>query len=224
MENDRIKAFRFNTPTIPILILLCICGTLMKPALAAQELDFGQFSETIYTHDFFGFKIEIPEDWVIQDKDSLERIANLGREMITGDDKNLEAVIKASELQVLNLLVAFKYPLGAPVDFNPSISIIAENVGNFPGITNGRDYLFHSKNLLQSSQMQVDFPGDPYKENIGGLEFDIMKMNLIIGSQTINQLYCVTIQERYAFLIIQTYGKKKELKEIAAIIETSSFE
>ena len=89
--------------------------------------------------------ITIPSDWSIQDNQAKQQIASAGQKMLSGDDKNLQAIVKASELQSLNLFIIFEHPLGTPVPFNLNISCVAERVSHMPGIREGKDYHFHAK-------------------------------------------------------------------------------
>jgi hypothetical protein len=101
-----------------ILLALLLTGCGKK---AGNEIDFGTFNNSVYNNNYFGMTVAIPSDWSIQDQDAQRRLMKLGGKLVSGDDKNLQAVMKASELQVVNLFAAFKYLQGSPVTFNPSI-------------------------------------------------------------------------------------------------------
>ena len=61
-----------------------------------------------------------------------------------------------------------KMIFGKPVDFNPSILCIAEQVRHMPGIKRVKDYLLQGKKLLESSPMEISFAEDTYTEKLGG--------------------------------------------------------
>src|SRR5204863_6276705 len=99
----------------------------------------------VYTNKYFEFTIAIPKDWQVQDNETQKELMNQGENLISGDDKNLKAMIDASELNTLNLISIFHYPVGAAVESNPSFISIAEKVEHYPGIKTGKDYLLNAK-------------------------------------------------------------------------------
>jgi hypothetical protein len=104
----------------------------------------------------FECEITLPKDWIIQTKEQLENLAKTGKALIAGDDANMNAVVKASEVNVANLLAVYQFERGSAVEYNPSIMLVAENVKNFPGIKNGSDYLFQARKMLGQSQIKYD--------------------------------------------------------------------
>src|SRR5437868_5149235 len=76
---------------------------------ASDEIDFGGFENSVYTNSYFGMSIDIPADWTIQDQESQRRMTKLGEKMVAGDDRKLQGIMKASDLQTVNLFVVSKY-------------------------------------------------------------------------------------------------------------------
>jgi len=144
--------------------------------------------------------------------------------MLAGEDKNLNAVIKASELQSINLLVVFKHPLGAPVPYNPSIVCVAERVRHMPGIKRGKDYQFHTKKLLQSSQVDVSFPKEIFTSQLDGKNFDVMPLEMSFAGQIIRQKQYVAIMKGYALIIIASYTSPEEEAELNKILQSVRFQ
>jgi hypothetical protein len=181
---------------------------------ASDEIDFGTFSNSAYTNRYFGLAVTLPSGWSIQDQEAQQRIMKLGEKMVAGDDKNLKAVLKASELQIVNLFAAYKYPQGTPVTNNPAVIALAERVSQLPGITRGKDYLFHARQMLESGQMQVSFPRDIYTKQLDGIDFDVMDLELYIRGITVKEKYYVAIIKGYALCVILAYtGEKEELSQ-----------
>ena len=96
----------------------------------------GYLENDVYVNEFFGFSLPIPENWSVQNRDQLEMIKSAGEELM-GDSKEVKYAQKESAKNTYYLLTIFKYELGTPVDFNPSIIIIGENVSHSPGIKSG---------------------------------------------------------------------------------------
>ena len=191
---------------------------------ASDEIDFGTVKNSTYQNDYFGLSIQVPDDWSIQDQESQKRLMDLGGKVIAGEDKILSAVLKASELQTVNLLAAFKHPIGAPVPYNPSIMCIAERIRNMPGIKRGKDYHFHSKKFLQSSHLSVSFPREVFTEQLDGKDFDIMPLEMSIAGLTVQQKQYVAITKGYALVIIASYTSDEEEADLNKILQSVRFQ
>ena len=143
--------------------------------------------------------------------------------MIAGEDRNRKALMKASELQTVQLLAAFRYPLGTPASYNPSVMCVAERVGHMPGIKQGRDYLFHSRRVLESSPLKIAFPGDVRAEKLGGRDFDLMHVEMQFPAITVRQKYYASILKGYALSCILSYATRDEESTLEGILATLSF-
>src|SRR3954466_3382028 len=88
---------------------------------ASNEIDFGTIKNSVYQNEYLGFSIAIPTNWTVQDQEAQRQLTRKGLSLVAGEDKNLKATLKASELQTVNLFAAFKYPFGSPVTNNPAI-------------------------------------------------------------------------------------------------------
>jgi len=173
---------------------------------SSNEVDSGSVKNSVYHNDYFGFSVTIPTNWSMQDLQAQRQLTRRGESMVAGDDKNMKAALKASELQSLNLFGAFKYPIGSPVTNNPAIMCVAENVQQLPGIIHGKDYLFHVKQLLQSGQVVASFPTNIYSERLNGVDFDVLDVNLSIGPRTVKEKYYTTIRKGYALSLVFVEG------------------
>jgi hypothetical protein len=201
-------------------IIVCIIIFFGCSKNASREVDFGTIENSVYRNKYFGLTITIPAEWSIQDQESRQRIVETGTEIMAGEDKNLKAVIKASELQVVNLLFAFKHPLGTPVTSNPSIACIAERIRQTPGIKRGKDYHFHARKLLESSQMDVSFPRDISSVKLGDVDFDIMYVQMALPGITVQQEYYATVMKDYALSFVVSFSNEKEKAELGKILDS----
>jgi hypothetical protein len=203
---------------ITLAVLLIGCGKK-----ASDEIDFGAFNKDVYKNNYFGLAITIPPDWSIQDQEAQRRLMKVGGKLMSGDDKNLQAVLKASELQTVNLFAVFKYPQGSPVTSNPSILALAENVSQFPGIKRGKDYHFHSRQALEASRLEVSFPKDIYTQQLGGVDFDVMETEMSIRGMVIKQKYYAAIMKGYALCFIVSFNTDDEQAALQKILDTMTF-
>ena len=190
---------------------------------SVDEIDFGTVNNSVYQNEYFGLTVDLPPEWSIQDQEARQRMTELGGEMVAGDDKNLKAAVKASEMTTVNLFAAFKHPVGTPVPYNPNIMCLAERVRHIPGIKKGDDYLFHSKKFLESSQMQVSFPKEMSAEAIGGIQFGVMHVEMSMAGMTIRQKYYAAIIKGYALVFIVTFSTDEEESVLEDILRTTAF-
>ena len=203
---------------IILSVLLIGCGKK-----ARDEIDFGTFNNSVYTNSYFEVTLTVPANWSIQDRESQERLAKVGSAAVAGNDKNLKAVFKASEMQTVTLFAVFEHPLGSPVPFNTSIMGIAEQVRQMPGIQRGRDYHFQVKKTLEAGQMQVTFPKEGNTERLGGVEFDVLDQEMIIRGLTIKQKYYTIIKKGYALSFVLSFTTDAEAVQLRKVLETVTF-
>ena len=209
---------------ICVFAVVCIALLAGCGKKASEEIDFGVVENSIYRNNYFGLSMKIPTGWSVQDEAAKQKIADLGKKVIAGDDKNLNAMLKASELQVVNLLAMYKHPIGTPVSFNPNIMCLAERVRHMPGIKRGKDYHYHSKKILQSGQIKVSFPKDIYTERIAGVDFDVMTLQMSVAGQTARQKMYTTIMKGYALSISVSFATDEEESELQKVLESVHFQ
>jgi hypothetical protein len=190
---------------------------------ASEEVDQGAFSGSVYRNNYFGLTITIPSDWSIQDSKSMQDIKNLGKNVLDKDDKNLKAVMEASEFQTVSLFAVFRHPLGSPIPFNPNLMCMAERVRHMPGIKRGKDYHFHTRKLLESSHMSVNFPKEIYTETLGGVEFDVLYSETSLGTMLVKQKQYGAVIKGYVLLIVTTFADENQEATLDEILKTLSF-
>lgn len=202
---------------VMLTLLLCGCG---RPR---HEIDFGTFNHSVYTNRYFGMTVVVPADWSIQGQNAQRRLMKLGGDVMAGTNKNMKSLLKAGELRTVNLFAAFKYPMGTPVKFNPSVMAMAEKVRDLPGIKRGKDYLFFVKQTLVSGQIQMRFPKDIYTETLGGTDFDVMEAIMPLRGMTIHQKYYATIEKGYALCFVASFVGDKQLSEDEQVLNSVKF-
>ncbi len=205
-----------------IICLIIVISTLSctgQEKKLPNDFDFGKTEKGSYKNDFFQMEISFNPDWVIQDKQQMNNLVEMGSEIVVGDNKNLKSAVKASMVNTAYLLTIFKYELGSAVEFNPSFMVVAENTKNFPGIKNGSDYLFHARKLLEQSQMEYHFEKDVFEKRIGKANFHVMEAKLDYLNKTIVQEYMTTVSKGFSLSFIVSYTNEDEKNELYEIIK-----
>ena len=206
------------------LIVLAVINTCCNPGGQSKKFDYGHMEDNKYINSFFSLELQLPDGWVVQSKEQTENITNLGKDLIAGDDKNLKAVLDASEVNSANLLTVFKQELGAAVDYNPSFMLVAENLKNAPGIKNGSDYLFQTRKLLQQSQMEFEHMDEEFtRETVNNLVFDTMNCSINYMGFVIHQKYFSTIQNGFSISAIISFIDEDQKKELEQVVNSMVF-
>jgi len=183
-----------------------------------EVFDYGSVVDNVYENSFFGFSVPIPVDWKVQDQETTEELAELGSDLITGNNEDLRHAVEVSKINTAYLLTVFKHDLGADVEFNPSFIFVGENLQLAPSIKDGKGYLDQSKKLLMQADVNYEFPPvENVSRNIGGIAFDVMQTTLNMIGLTIYQDYYSIVKKGFALSFIVSYidaGQKAELDEV----------
>lgn len=208
---------------VPILAALCLAVLLGCGGKASDGIDFGSFQGSTYTNEYFAMSLTIPEGWSVQTHESLQQMAKVGGQVIAGDDQNLQASMRAAELQTVNLFAAFERPVGTPVPYNPSIVAVAEHVSHMPGIKSGKDYLYHARQLLEAGQLKVTFLKEVPSVRLGGVEFHTMAVQLSMAGRTMTQQYYAAVMKGYALGFVISYVTDAQRTVMESALKTLTF-
>lgn len=203
-----------------LTLIMASCNTNEK----AKNFDYGHTENNKYLNSFFGLEIILPDNWIVQTKEQTENLSKMGKEIVAGDNKNLKAVINASEVNSANLLAVFQYEVGSPVDYNPSFVLVTENLKNSPGTKTGSDYLFQVRKLLKQSQVQYSYIDDEFKkEIINNQEFYTMNCSIDYMGYTINQVYYSMIKDGFCLSAIISFINNEQKNNLQKIVNSMNF-
>lgn len=187
---------------------------MLNPARTSVLM--GTTDKGIYNNEYLNMSVKIPQEWVIQDNSTvLELIAQLVDKASADELSN--------SLKSFLCLMASKYAMGAPVEFNPNMSLGIENVSLLAGISKGSDYLF----FLEKAITQVN-PGYTFEDQIetvvlDGISFDTRKGVINVADREIKQkIYC-TIYKGFSVFFTLSYSTEEELQELETILKTIDF-
>jgi hypothetical protein len=200
------------------LISATNCQSQDKP----KDFDFGRVENGKYLNSYFNFEMQLPPNWIIQTKEQMDNMTKKGNDLIAGDDAKMKAILKASEVNVANLLSASQFEKGAAVEYNPGMVMIAENVKAAPGIKLGKDYLFQSRRILEQSQFKYDYLDKEFlKESIGGMDFYKMNAEVIYLGLKIKQIYYSTILDGFSLNIIISFINDQQREELLKSVQSA---
>lgn len=201
-------------------VVLSIAGACKQQP---KSFDYGKIDNGVYTNNYFDFEIPVPRDWAVQNKEQVEQLQKTGEELVSEGNKELGAKIKAADVRTAILLTVFKNKTDSVTEkFNSSFIILSENLGGMP-IKKGSEYLSHSKEIMQQSNMSYQFAPSYASEKIGNRDFD--RMDLSLGGQTpnVHQSYYSLIDRDFALSIIISYEDEEQKAQLKKIINKIKF-
>ena len=201
-----------------ILIFILTIISCRQTAKIPEDFDYGKTGNGIYKNDYFDFEIPVPDSWHVQNKEQIDQIRKKGSDMIAESNRGLAEKIKASDVGSAILLAAYKNSTDSiNEEYNPSFSIMAENLGSMSGVKKGKEYLINVKKLMQKSGMTFSFPSGFYSQKVGNKEFDAMDVIMNINGLECEQTYYSIVDKNFALgIIVSSVGKeqKETLKDI----------
>jgi len=206
------------------LILFAIIASTCYSQSKPIDFDYGRIENSKYLNSYFDFEITIPANWIIQNKEQMEKMAKAGMDMVIGDDANLKAAVKVSEINTTNLLVVNQYERGSAVEYNPGIVIVAENIKDYPGIKTGSDYLFQVRKLLDQSQVKYDYiDKESSRKVISGIDFYKMNAGIVYMGIEIKQIYYSTVLKGFSFNVIISFINDEQKADLITAINSIKF-
>lgn len=189
----------------------------------SQGRFLGEINGGKYSNQFFGFELQFPEYWSVQDDEMKRKLTNEGSRFIAGDDENLIQQINNAQVSTLNLLTIFEHPIGTPVAFNPNFICVVENLNlATPKIKTVSEYFEIAKPLMVNGG--YSFPKPVYKESIGGKELGVLmgQVNPMGGIEVYQKYYGVLIKD-FVVLFIISYSNSDEEAKVNSIIQSLNF-
>ena len=214
---------------IAIVSLLAACKSSENKTTSPQknvtgQFDYGSIEDNIYQNRFFGLSLTLPDSWVVQTQETLQKMNEAGKELIAGDDENLKQALDANQVTTVNLLGVFQHDVGVSANFNPSFMLVAENMSRFPNIKSGSDYLFQTRKFLKQSQLTYSYMDDEFKKTtIGKKEFYTMKTIISIGNGEVTQVYYSTILNGFCLSAVISYINDTQKTKLENIIHSMKF-
>ena len=195
----------------PLLILMLFfvsCG--QQPV--EDYIDHGSVSNGVYSNQYFNFTIDMPTAYVVASREATDQLMQAGQEVIEESfSSSLDrAVVKASEVNTMQLFMVSELEIGSPVEDNPNMICMIERVSHVPGIKKPQDYLYHSRKLMRRSSVGFIIEDEFEDTSLGGEDFSVMYAE-IAGQK---QRYYTTLRNGFALSFIVTYGSEETLDPI----------
>ncbi len=190
-----------NILTITLITVSLVgCATTENSTAELQEPDilqvYGTYDSGEYVNKYYGFKLTLPEDFIIHDDEMKKYVEEIGSEILKDDDDSGLNLEEIQQEQLFNILMGSKYEIGAPVSENIMIQIVSENLTFYPGVENGSDYLWHVRKLFVDGGITLVDASEFLIEEINGINFHTFSYGMNISNVTVYQKwYCVKVRE-----------------------------
>lgn len=197
--------FRFS-----FAMLLSLAFAFQSNA-ADDVFDYGKVEKGKYKNEYFNFEMKIHSNWHPLSKEQSDALMKTSIDVISQGSEVLGMAIKASQVNYAQLLAVFQHEMGAPVQFNPSIVLMTENLQQAPGVKSGSDYLYHTKRGLEATPFSYTFSKtSPESMSLAGMQFDAMTAYLNNPNMVIQQDYYCTVTNGFALCFILSYLEKEQ--------------
>jgi hypothetical protein len=199
------------------------CGPNGAPAGGGSNTaDLAQpISKNTYQNKPFGITITAPDGWYVADNEMTRQIMDVGKQLTTdGQNAQTKAAMEASLARSSNLFTFLKHAPGTPVDSNPGILGISEDVSVAPGVERGSDYFFHMRKTLDASGADYDVVGDYETRKIGGQDFDRLEIVLRTMGAAASQRYYAARHGKDMVVFIQSYNAPEDLAALDGVLDS----
>ena len=174
----------------------------------------GGIIEDHYVNEFFGIELELPKTWIVLTEEEMARIMQTGQAIVSEPEQRYDV----TELEMLNLLGAFKYPFDEAVAMNPSLYISAERLDETKNISSGEAYLEKAKVGIEHLDESIVFDQEIETIKIQEKIFTKSQATIDLGYMVIYQVHYVTLTRGYALNIIATYMEDEDLEAIEKML------
>ena len=192
-----------------LILMIFICPLTFIVAEETESsipanFSMGEWNDNVYTNDFLGLKLELPDGWIRYGEEEMAAIMNLGAQALNDDLKKLS---KIAEMTTVYYVLA-NNPATAD-----SISIITEK--QILDVT-ADVYVTALKDALQTASELVTFTnGNISKEEIAGREYSVLTINASSSVSKVIQKYCCCKIGKYMLgILISTKSDEAALKDI----------
>lgn len=183
---------------------------------ASVSVFTGTTNKGIYNNEYLNMTMKVPQEWIIQDNTT---VLQLVEQLV--DKASAEEL--SNSLNSFLCLMASKYALGAPVEFNPNVTLGIENVSLLDGISKGSDYLFFLEKTITEVTPGYTFEDKTETVILDGISFDTKKAVFNIADREIKQkIYC-TIYKGFSVFFTLSYSTEEELQELETMLKTVYF-
>ena len=201
------------SPFFVAVFLSCIAvlgaGCSNNSRKIPENFDYGNWTDSTYRNDFFGFSITLPEGWNVASAEEFEADIRAGRDILAMSE-DAKKRMKAADITTANLFHVSQYTQeeAEKAGTNSAITSLAENLSK-QNINLQQYAELTRRNLAQSLQNVVITPG--VNRTIGGREFAVTEIKFTAFGVQQEQLLCLKNGFGVCFGVTWTEDSEKKL-------------
>ena len=201
-----------------VLVLSVACQESNK---IPDTFDYGTIENGVYINDFFNLRMPFKTSWNVQTRQELDALGENAEEFVKSEA--VKDIIRTADVTSANLFCAYKFEPETVEIYNPSIILVAENIKSSPQLKRGSDYLKEARKLLEDSTLNYEFDTSSEPIELGGKQFDVLKVTGHYLDNTFYQQYISTIDQGFSLSVIISYANDSQRQELETLMKGISF-
>jgi len=206
-----------------LLAVLLVIHTAACSAPDAPEASSPRVAARTWSNEDFGLTLSIPDGWFVASADTTRYLSEVGGDALVGDDAMLKAAVEVGKQTTVPLLTLTEFEVGAAVESNPCLVLMAERVSHLPGIKSGGDYLFHVNKLLLRAPVPYEPTKPAHPTQLGGREWYRADFTVTQNGKPIAQAYLATKKEDWMFVLVLSATNPTQMAALERIADTITF-
>lgn len=181
----------------------------------------GKLEKGIYTNDFLGFTIKLPDGWKPLNTDEEGAVKEVGKQLLQKDDAKYNAQIESSLESARTLLAATKNPFGTPENAQITIQLETRAVGDGYAL---RDVAAATQKFLQSNfNAPIKITREIYETKISGADAIGFEFEATVNG--INYHQRIILVRRKGFMTMFSFGylNAEDLAPLEKSLQSLSF-
>ncbi|WP_397364457.1 hypothetical protein [Olleya sp. R77988] len=192
-----------------------------------DQFDYGIVKNETYQNSFFDMVIPFNKDWNLKSQEEFEALTKEGVKELFGDNETTKTFVETSHITTANLFATFKYNeldvITKEIVFNPSFSVIAENIKGAKEIKTVEDYLDLSKNLLKNAVVGYKFADNYETKIIDGISFSVLKIKADYSGVSFKQEIYATLMNDFCLFFTLSYANTINQSELYDLLDSIKF-
>ncbi|HEY9403333.1 MAG TPA: hypothetical protein VIQ24_11755 [Pyrinomonadaceae bacterium] len=193
-----------------------------KESITNTLPDGGSVKDGVYTNEYFGLEFIVPEGWRVADEESRRQLNRQASEVMAGDSKDMQKLLRRAEGQTINLFTIAKFLPPESDGRTVTMRGAAEPVQTWLFKT-GEEYLGQVRRILERTAVKPEYDGPVTKEIIGGVEFATMHLRMNYYGAIVKQKLSVTIRKGHAIILTKSYLDEEGAQVIEEVAKTIKF-
>ena len=200
------------------------CGSSAVKKSSVSSVDDKEAAQVQHSFAPLKLQVEAPETWRLAATEFNNQVIELGASAVDSGNKMIDQMLAQSVNRTVVVFTLTEYEIGSPVEENPMLMSMIEDITLAPGVKTGCDYLFHMKQNLALANPAMEIVSDCQELEINGKTFGVIDTQFPVGRQLVKQNYFVSVCNSYSLAFVATYLSDQAKAELAEIVKSTSYQ